>query len=718
MRRLAFLLPALSLCAQDPWLDHWSAYRPPWGGAPGWVLASTGTANPPTPDEVLLKLRYGQDIDLPRLSAAVAQALLKRESLPITTAWVLLSPDGEVKASGPGSPSGEAILGHLRRNGLTPRWERREAFLKDHPGHGEARAEALEEALRLAQFRLQQARQGGKIPQALPDQVLPECELPNSEAGAALAKKILADVKEPLDAWLAVPGWEFSGSPNLLMASSQNLWRLGAVLVPELQSSLDQLRQELARQLERDPVQNVSAFALGRLGEPGARALQELVRQRWEDPDRPWPTPWLVTVLGRTYPFLGEGSVLDTLENLGSGDFPRHAPENWEAFLRFRKLLLQQRLPLKARRELWDGVVADLAELRRLEGSAWEPGGKELLRNQSKARSQAQVKEALELPPLPDLPAPPPLPPLRLILVGKAPWLTRWLSLKDAAPLALWAPSELRWEVADQGLAATLQSKFSWDEAPRWALLREDVLLASGPTCPNPEALAAQLTAQGPSRLQRLATYLERNPEHRNVRRARVELLRTRLPNPALEALMVEDARRLATGVDISPIAGWTPDPALWEWAAQRTLPQLEATLQRWPSDVRTWWSWIAWSRYHPSRPSALALVQRLPLWRDRDAWAAALPKDVHLAVAEEFRQQGRFEDMRAWFQNAWESLDRRPLSAQAARMRNWYQGQLKDWELAIVKPLREALTVLRRDAELLTLEKTWAAMQGKEGKR
>lgn len=714
MRRLVFLLPALSLAAQDPWLDHWSTYRPPWGGAPGWVLASTGTANALSPDEVLLKLRYGQDLDLPRLAPSVAQALLKRESLPSTTAWVLLSPEGELKASGPGNPSGDATLGHLRRSGLTPRWERREAFLKDHPDHGEARAEALEEAMRLAQFRLQQARQAGKIPQALPDQVLPRCELPNSEAGVALAKKILADIKDPLEAWLAVPGWERSSPSNLVMLSSMNLVRLGAGLVPDLQSPFDQLCNGVARQVERDNPQVESAFTLGLLGKPGALALEDLVRQRWDDPDRPWPNPSLVMGLGRT-PFLDESRVLDTLENLGPAAPSRQAPENWEAFLRFRKILLQARLPLKARLEQWDGVVADLAELRRLEGNAWDAGKNQLLRNQSKARSQTQVKELLELPPLPDLPAPPPLPPLRLILVGKAPWLTRWLSLKDAAPLALWAPSELRWEVADQGLAADLQAKYGWDAVPRWALLREETLLASGPTCPNPEALAAQLTAQGPSRLQRLATYLERNPEHRNVRRARVDLLRTRLPNPTLEALMAEDARLLGTSVDISPMAGWTPDPTLWEWAAQRTLPQLEATLQRWPSDVRTWWSWIAWSRFHPSRPSALALVQRLPLWRDRDAWAAALPKDVHLAVAEEFRQQGRFEEMRAWFQNAWESLDRRPLSAQPARMRNWYQGQLKDWELAIVKPLREALTVLRRDAELLALEKTWAAMQGKE---
>lgn len=111
--------------------------------------------------------------------------------------------------------------------------------------------------------------------------------------------------------------------------------------------------------------------------------------------------------------------------------------------------------------------------------------------------------------------------------------------------------------------------------------------------------------------------------------------------------------------------------------------------------------------------PCLLAQDLPLPPLKSTREWTARLPREVHRAVAAELRAQGRFEDMRAWFQAAYAGLDGRPLRDDRGSVIPWVQAARKAETEAIVLPLREALAVLRRDAEFLALEPRWAELSG-----
>lgn len=699
--------------AQDAWLEFRAQHRPQWKGAPGWMLAMLASPKSPLPwDETMVRLIAGNDLDIPEIPvpSAAALALLKRESLPTNTLWVLLSPEGDLKASGSAIPTGEQLMNHLQEGGLVPSWERLEAFLREHPDNGEARSDALRAAITLALARLDHEQQLGKIPMGsgpMPERLF-RCQIPDTEAGNSAAIRILEGVQAPLDALLSVPGWTSSEQAHFFTLT---LWLAGAGQIPQFQESLKRMRDDLVTSVERGEDGFVAGNYLPALGDEGCQALLGLLRSRWLDPDQPWPSPNLFLSFDKFAHTRDPLALLKGLETLVlPGAPPVQSPENWKSFTTTRNLILQQRIVLSAKLERWESATSDLKELRRISGRRWGFYKSFVLNSMQKLQEHPQLKPILELPPLPDTPIPPPPPPLRLVLVGDAPWLRQWFPLKDSAPLAAWEPSELRWEVADKNLAASLRARQGWDATPRWALLRAETVLISGLSCPTPEALATHLASQGPSRYHRLSTYLEHHPDHQDIRRKRVAWIRTRLPNPALETIMVEDAKILKTGINLSPTEQWTPDVKLWQDAAQRTLPEIENLLHRWPSNVQAWHSWLAWSRLHPSHPSAHALAQRIHLWRNREVWASALPKDMHLSLAEDFRKLGRFKDMRAWFQSAWDGLRFTPYARHGADSK-----EQQEWEESIIKPLREALKALRREAELLALDHTWAMMQGKE---
>jgi hypothetical protein len=123
----------------------------------------------------------------------------------------------------------------------------------------------------------------------------------------------------------------------------------------------------------------------------------------------------------------------------------------------------------------------------------------------------------------------------------------------------------------------------------------------------------------------------------------------------------------------------------------------------------------MAWARFHPSSPSPLSFARTLPVWGSGSRWASRLPKEVHETVAEELRGAGRFEEMRAWFQEAWDGLDKRPLPAFRAfgNFRATILQQRRDQGESIAMPLKEALTVLRRNAEVKQVEDTLREMLG-----
>lgn len=68
--------------------------------------------------------------------------------------WLLVSAQAEEAGDGPGLATGERVLARLRTKGLVPRWETRSAFLRKHPGSGEAWREEISMAFRLARTRM------------------------------------------------------------------------------------------------------------------------------------------------------------------------------------------------------------------------------------------------------------------------------------------------------------------------------------------------------------------------------------------------------------------------------------------------------------------------------------------------------------------------------------------------------------------------------------
>jgi hypothetical protein len=111
----------------------------------------------------------------------------------------------------------------------------------------------------------------------------------------------------------------------------------------------------------------------------------------------------------------------------------------------------------------------------------------------------------------------------------------------------------------------------------------------------------------------------------------------------------------------------------------------------------------MGWAHLHPTQSSPLAFARTLPVWGSESRWASRLPKEVHDTVAEELRGVGRFEEMRAWFQEAWDGLDKRPLPnfGGMGGCRTELLKQRKEQGEAIAAPLKEALTTLRRNAEV-----------------
>lgn len=716
---LAVLLCCAFAPAQDAWTEFLAKREAGPDGQPRWLLVWLDTATNVASqkgDDTLLHLMVAQDLQVQPLSAPAKLALLNRTELPPNTAWVLLSPAGEIAEKGRGIPEGTKLLEILRRNGLEPRWERREAFLQTHPEQGEVLAEQLREALSLALTRMMQARLEKRIPSGTPEQFSPGCEIPNTSEGARFASDLLRPAREAFLRFLELPGPQ--PRPNFWIPSFMGpLELLGGHLAPDWQEPRTRFLHRLARDFEEDAEDVLLPLNLGQFGAEALPFLKAMIQSRIADPDQPWPPSNLLSaarVISRRVPEAEVLSLLDQVPLPPLGQEP--TPEAWKDHLQTRQTLLGLKLQLQIRLERWSEAAQSLAELRSLGGQrlSKEDLGR---RVPAKAREQAELKAILDLPPAPDPVPPLSPPPLRLVLLGQAPWLKIWLSLKDKATLATWSPRELRWEVAGVQEVTQIRSAQNWDAKPRWVLMREKQVLASGETCPEPEALAQRLAAEGPNRLQRLETYLQRHPEHRDVRRRRMRLLRERMPNPALEPLLVEDARLLEAQADLGPIPNWTPDPAAWPGAAQRVLPQVETTLEHWPGSTQTWRAWIAWSAFHPAQPSALKLAQRLPLWGNPGAWASQLPKEVHRAVGDELRRQGRFEEMRQWFQAAWDALDHRPPKDLPRWQQNWRAQQLRDWEEGILKPLREALKALRREPELQALERQWAVMQGKEVK-
>ncbi len=681
-------------------------------------------------DDTIRKLQATLEFRVVQMSAGTARDIWSDRGWNNDAKWILLDPAVEKIKELNGRPTGEQLLAELKGLGFRPRWERREAFLKEHPEHGEAWAEAVQQGLTLVFSRYQQYQKEGRI-------LRPEAQAgatggfggffgrsgamtfvtSSDPSGAALADEAYGDAAEALQHLVEIKGWQ--GFPGVFMASMA-YQGMGAGQSPKMKALAARMGQDLLDELARNPHNEGAWMQFGALARAAGLSPMDAFQRAVPVPGQPWPPMSLVTAVVAEFEaredWQGALAFLNEFETLAAD--PNLSKDGWRAYTGMRAGLEVARARCLARLGRWNDVGPVLQEVQRWAGSRWEGEFTRTLRfsiPELRGEKQEQFKALMDAESSPDLPAPAPPPALRLVLLGAPPWKDSWDRLRKAAALQPWSPAELAWEQLTGPAAEDLMRKHGWPkDPPRYAILRGNEVLGSGVGSPYPEDLATKLTALQPSLYQRLGEIIRKNPDHLAARKARAELAFARMPNGHLEAALVEDAR-LAKLVPDTSSKAWTPNAELWQWAALKVLPEAERELQAWPTRTAAWRLWLSWARFHPASPSPLSFARTLPVWGSESRWSSRLPKEVHQTVAEELRRVGRFEEMRAWFQEAWDGLDKRPLPSFRAfgSFRNTILQQRREQGEAIANPLKEALTILRRNADVKLVDEALQAMLG-----
>ena len=706
----AFLAAATTLPAQDAWAAWQERSKQQAGPTAPWLLVlrrQDAAGSWWLKLDLYRHLLATREFQVAVLPEPVSQDLARQREWRREPRWLLLSPDGAKQVEGNGRPAPERVLQELRDQGLIPLWERRAAFLKDNPLHGPARLEALREALLLGQLRLR-ALEGGAAALAARLAVRPP-----DPAAHAQEDSLYREAAEALHALGKVPRWW--EKENAVIRALPLL--PGGILPGPLAREARYLGGLALEELQRDPGDEQLWSVWGGLAALTGAETVRILDQAVPAPGQPWPPAVLLALLEGGFTAKGDWAgllrALDTLRATTTREWV--AASHWDAWRNRVAHLEVLRARALARLGHWKDATAALAEARYFAGQRWPALQPFLSRRglpEAYGEQKALFQPLLDPEPLPDPPAPSSAKSLRLARLEARSWDQAWAALAASSELAAWGPEELQIGPLPPDLERSLRDRHGLTPGPRWVLVAEDELLASGSELPTARDLAQRLTLLAPSRLQRLDAFLEHHPEHRAGRRLRLDLLRTRMPNRFLEESLVEEARHLRARIRSGE--SWTPDPALWQWAAQQVLRALEADLECWPDHPGLWRDWLAWAKLHPQQPQAVLLARRLPTWGLEADLAARLPLEVHKAVAEELRQTGLFEEMRQWFQAAWDVVDKRPRGPGAPGLLRTQRRTLLE---AIVLPLREALVVLRRDAEVVALDREVAAWLGEEGR-
>lgn len=724
-------LAALVLCSPvSAQSEAWQAYVDSWrrvSHSPLTLIlpAAIPTAPHQAADELFLKLTRGWDLSLESLPPPEFARFRQARGWPEGPRWALLDREGRALAEGVALPTGATLRDHLLSLGLQPTWEALDQFLVLHPDNGFALQKRLMIAFRMstARFRLLRSQglgegftgaTGNRWPAFRPATVT------RPEASAGISREAVETLhrlnqlpdswrtdRDMLTFWLSTMGTldaaALQPEVTLLRETSLRVWQAhphtGGAQVPE----------------ERSPgVEGVSRLWLacqaGSLRPPDLDGLARIQ----PSPGRLWPSSDLLQDIS-----INAMERQQARELLG---FLDHLPEMpppegaWADWLALRSAVAKWRMVALAELNRWPEALAALQETRRLGGVGWrewaaslksiygpmEPSARDSRPLPPKPlAAPADFLEVLELPPLEPL-APPPVPkPLRFLVWGKPIWAGGWAALRNSPELAPWGPEELRLEAPTEADTRRLEQVQVPVEG--WAVFwGETDIVATGLDAPEPVRLALQLRAVAPARMLQLDAFLGKHPGQLDARRDRYDLVRARMPLPALEGRLLEDAAAAAIPVDFGPEAPWLSTPESWRFQARRVVPELAVALQRWPANRSLWQAWVAWSAFLPGPPSVLAFAEGLPVFGSRSSWKTLLPAVAHRAVAAEFRKSRRFEPMADWFQEPWLGIvappEEKPTELPTA----------SEDEMAIHEGYLEALKALKQTTEAAEAERRW----------
>jgi hypothetical protein len=650
---LLTLLPVLAAQAQDPGAavavraraerapDHYVLLASVPGLGMGWFgddsLAAAGT----------------RDLHFVMLEAS-DPARSSLEALCGGPGWALVGPVGNVAGSGQGLPTPGRIREQMTSDGWVPSWEKLDRYLAAHPDDGQAWLECAFQAARQGRDQFN----AGNLP---------------PETRRKLVDALLTSLQHLVDLADSEGTWQ----ERRPQPFGPMLAALGVARFDEdagIGDRMRHLQKRVLGLLEQDPESEALWDALPFTG-PNAdtedlHAFYDASRHALKDltpvPGRPWPPLFLAT----DFPFFFHKDDAGLAESAGAAlashldptvlraqgeNGVRTALSRWGA-LRLQGLLGQGRL---------DDVLQELGQLRTRAGSLWPRVASDLepVFSNLDASLPDETARLRVLQPIKDLLAayppqdPPPvaLPPLRLALLGgNQAERGAWASLHEDRAFDTWGPEELAWSPLPAQEETALRSRYAWKPGPRWVLLRGPSLLLSGSGVPQAPLLESALHSQEPSRLEILGRFIQENPDRRDARRERLQLLRPRLPNPRLEALFVADLE--ACALPIGPLP-FHPDGAVWTTAAHRLTARLQERLAHWPFDRLAWAAYADWSALDPKAPSPGAFLGTLETWPWQlgRSLPGPLPAPVALDVGQSLEAQGSWKDVDVWFSALWE---------------------------------------------------------------
>lgn len=728
------------LSGQDP---GWEAFLATWRKAshlPVTLLApgAWADARPWSTDETLLQLIVGGDVEVLALEGGRLDQIRAAREWGASPRWLALGRDGEVLGESATAPDGAQVKAWLLGTGLPATWDEQERFLRLHPEHGTTLSLRLFRSLRMARLRFRALEQAGaaegvrlvpgtRWPQLTPARIL------DSTSAAGWDREVaetLTRISRLPDAWRL--------GDELWLRSWLNFY--GPVAGPDLQEGLPAFRDALLAAWRRYPDSGGREV----LPAPSARVMDGFVGlwmacsrclsgQAERVPEVPdlavgpghvWPDAGLFRALASTASSSGRwDELLQALDRCPEpGLAGISSSQGWVEALDAQREAIFWRGVALAELGRWPEAVAALRALRESAGSGWEGmrgplkafygADRKSARERTEPRPEP-VEQAflavLDLPALPNVKPPALVPPLRFLVWGTPAWTKDWPTIRATGDLATYAPEELRKEEPtpadrDRMAAAGLPVR-------GWAVFRGTTdILARGQDAPEPARLALQLQGASPSRIAGLDAFLRRHPDQLDARKDRYDLIRARMPLPALEARMREDAATAQLPLDFGPDAPWISDLDAWRAAARQVVPEVQAALARWPDRSFLWRAWVSWSAFLPQPPSVLGLAQSLPVLGPRARWAADLPAEVHRAVVRQGLEAGRIQELLDWFEAIWAEV----------RTRTWERGIPKanrDQERAIFEAYRDALRAAGRPGDRADQEKAWASHVSRYGK-
>jgi hypothetical protein len=731
---LAF--PAVLAAQGGPWTEFLSTWRRS-NQAPATLLVPKDRLTPAysRSDEALLLLTASGDLAVQPVEGPVLVSLREARGWKDGPHWILLGRDGSIADEGTDLPKGEYLQSRLSAMGVTLTWEALEQFLRLHPDNGSALQRRLNISTSLARRRFQNLRDQGKVetPKLSTESWFTAID-PAKNLDPILQGEWCREVEDTLNRLNRLPDSWRLGDPSLFQ-----FWLVlyGGTLPVGFRRELAELSESILGAWRCSPhsgqdwlqTWQEDGMGLGQIwmscdaASRPSGAFPELP-QLTPSPGRFWPHNNLLMVL----PWLGSDganakAILSFLDRLPLEVEGSHLwNDTWSEWLQFRSSVLFRRAATLASLGQWEEAASALQECRLWGGKHWAEAASSLSDRISKSASPGPTgkgdalakalppeafMEVLRLPAVEE-PTPPPQPsPLRFLVWGQPAWLTRWEALRSTPALAPWSAGELKRESpSDADTANLIRAGFP---AAGWAVFQGDAtIVARGEGAPDAALMAMQLRGVAPSHLHLLDEFIARLPEHLDARKDRLALVRARMPQPALESRLLEDAARTFHPLDFGPDAPWISDLGGWRTQALKVVPELESLMRRWPDNAGLWRAWIAWSAFLPKPPSALGHAMGLPVYGPPEAWTSLLPEQVHRAVARECRNQGKLGPMADWFGVAWSGL--------VARVRPTDSpSQIGEREKAIYEGYREALTAFGRTADRLELDHAWATLQPKQ---